>query len=160
MPLTIREAVATDRAAVVTLLTTKVSGTSIRDELLADFGSVIPFTLTALQAILNDPDARVVLGFQPAATLRGITYWHRELNVWHLKLIGVDKTLTDAQRIAGFHDFVIEGAARVPAGTRFAGVVKAGGKLDTYMQPRLPQRTVRDDGVLYETTAEEMLRVL
>lgn len=112
-------------------------GFSIRDELIADFVSVIPFTLAFWHPFLSDPDSRVVMGFNPANTLRGAAYWHLEGNVWVLKLVGVDKSLTAAQRIDGFVDFLTQLCQSVPRSTLFAGLVKPGGKLDTRCQSRL-----------------------
>src|SRR5689334_782689 len=100
MALTIRVATSNaDLTAIGTLFTTDVGGTSIRDELVADFGSVIPFTLAAWQPILADPNARIVMGFQPANTLRGAAYWTNEMGVWTCRLVGIDKSLTAQQRL-------------------------------------------------------------
>ena len=162
MPLTItRFTTDAQLTSMFTLFNTKVpavTGTSIVDEFNADFGTTVPMTLAFWHPLLADPKSRIFGGFQPANTLRGAGWWQQDAGgAWGFRLVGIDKSLTDALRLSGFHDFVIERAAAVPADTRFYGLVKIGGKLDTYMQPRLTSRTLQGSMALYQTTAAEMI---
>jgi hypothetical protein len=156
---------AADLALINTLFSVKVplvTGQSIIDELFADFGGVIPFTLTFWLPILADPNARVVMGFQPANTLRGACYWAQEGDAWVCRLVGIDKSLTAAQRLDGAKDFFREAANRVPSTTEVRGVLKLNGKLDTWLRPQLPASDFIpwDTGmVLVKTTAGRLALV-
>lgn len=171
MALTIRVAATNaDLNAINTLITLKVGtpSTSIADELIADgWPVVMAFTLAVWQPIMADAENnRIVMAFA-GATLRGAGWWHLDGDYWQMKLVGIDKRLTDQQRLDGFRDAVIEAASRVPTETKFSGIVKIGGKLDTYMNGKLAKRDVvkRENGsstnfVEYRTTAAEMIAKL
>lgn len=153
-------------AAIKTLFETKVNGVSIVDEFVADWGGFMPMDLATWGPIMADPLSRVFMGSQPANTLRGAGWWHKEFgDTWMVVVIGIDKTLTDQQRLSGLHDFFFQIAQQVPPDTKYGGVAIVGSKIYNYLTSRLPAERVTpmpDDAskVRIVTTAAETLAVL
>src|ERR1700682_3974883 len=140
-----------DLNALATLFTAKVAGVSIFDELVADYGHVLPITLASCRTFLADPRHVIVSAFDTGLVLRGGAFFrHHDDGIgWEIVNIGIDKRLTAAQRITGFHDFVISYLVALAGTEPIFGRVKAGGRLDAWMRPRLPAstRTPPADGV-------------
>lgn len=165
MALTVRRAQNTaDLITINTLFTTVVNGSSIIDELIADYGVVMPFTLAVWQPMLSDPTKYILMAFDGGTQLRGAGLWSKTAtDVWMVTLIGIDKSLTVQQRIDGLHDVFQANAASVPAQTKFGGQCKIGGRIDLFLRTRLPaaNRQIFDaDFALYRCTAAEAAQYL
>ena len=155
-----RFAAAGDRAAIRTHMTRNVNGTSIIDELIADFGTAAATTNAQLDAILAS--GKILLGFDDSNVLRGVIYTVKTgEDEWEVSLIGADKRLTDQQRLAAMNfllDWLTRNVPAVTAQTNIHGTVKVGGKIDTYMQTRLAERELseRVGYVHYQTNVTEL----
>lgn len=154
--------------AIRTLFQTPVNGVSILDELAADWGAPPDMTAATWQQRMADPNIRILMGSQPANTLRGAGVWHREDGIWIVMLIGIDKSLTQQQRMAGLHDFFLSEAQQVPGTTRYGGTAIVGSSIYNYLTSRLPAQRVTPlpgqvngrDVVFIQTTAAETLALL
>lgn len=152
-------------AAIKTLFETKVNGVSIVDEFVADWGKFMPMDLATWGPIMADPNSIILMGSQPANTLRGAGWWHKEFgDTWMVVCIGIDKSLTAQQRLSGFHDFMIALAGQVPPETKYGGIAIVGSSIYNYLTSRLPASRVTDtdnpDQKMIRTTAAETLALL
>lgn len=117
---------------------------AVLDELTADFGPVPPMTLAKYATYIADADKRAI-AYLSGGVLRGVllaanTALPLATGTWEITRVVTQKSLTDAQRITGFRDMVAFVAASFPSIT-ITGIVKAGGKLDTFLTPKGYART-------------------
>lgn len=152
-----------DAAAISTFILRVVNGATIRDELLADWGSAAAYTTAFIADQMRDVDVFYIMGFDDNAVQRGVAVFKRHTDsigrFWEFVMISSDKRLTLQQRLAAFHflaRWIADNAPSITAQTRFYGKTKLGGNIDTYMQPRIANRTVAGDRVIYWSTAAEM----
>ena len=141
---------------------------AVRSELVADFGVVASYPLARISALIADGQAKVIVYTTTGSTIRGAGLFvqtneqltqEAPFTWWRFELLVTQKTLTDAQRLAGFRQTLQDVCARIPNPdtTYLGGDMKVGGKLDTHLLPRIAGRTIRSDGLVrYIATIAEI----
>ena len=151
-----RYAIPADAAAWNTHLTRVVSGQTIIQELALDFGEVSDLSSSGLQ-VLWQMGVRGVMGFDDANVLRCVILARPEADGWEVILIAADKRLNATQRLAAMRFLLGWISANTPPATRIFGVVKIGGRIDTFMTGKLSGRIDLGTGfVRFETTSQEL----
>lgn len=164
--------VLTDRPELLTLITTRVppvTGQTIEQELIADFGALAWSQTNASRnafflKVINDAEYFPLIFRDGSNVVRGFLIGYKAAPdaPWVISLTAADKTLADAVRLARFADLLRDLAARVIPTTGFAGVVKVNGKIDNHLVARgMVGRTVLSGNrVRWDTTAAEILEKL
>jgi hypothetical protein len=172
-PLTFRRALLTDRAAMVSLLTTAVGGTSPYQEIVADWGAkAVNWTLAQLLAAIQAGWMQVVVCFDKNGIMRGWNlFQHYDgvdsfnigatgVDVWQ-DLYGItDKSLVLADRLTVVKAMIKAAAGQIAGTTYIFGDVRTPGNLDTALATILPHVNVTIGGLAchrYYATAATIL---
>ena len=146
---TVRRAQLADRSAMRSLLTTAVGGTSPLDELTADYGAAMNFSLADLQTMIQNGQAAVLIAIDAGSVMRGwvffllcdgLTPFGVPATVaWQCLYTVTDKSLVAADRLAVAGRMFHTAAANVPNPdtTYIWGDIKTPGNLDTFVSGKL-----------------------
>jgi len=148
-----------DGNLIVNFMSKRVANQNLIEEAAVDFGSCRNYASLAVLQELHAEGAKALLGFDDNVVLRSIIITINNAGMWEVLFIGVDKALNANQRLAAMRLALNWLRLNVPAvtpQTRVFGTVKSGGRIDVFMNGKLPIRIVRGGFVYYEGSMADL----